>query len=89
MFDDICKNITWLLIYDQTKNAVFRCLDYDISFGRHTFSLFHVFSDESLSNHSYVTSTDVQSLNHMHMKYVKHHWITNATADHVASRTLI
>ena len=34
---------------------------------KHAFSLFHNFSDESLPNHSYVISPDVQSLNHMNM----------------------
>ena len=32
IFDDICQTITWLLIYDQTKNAIFRSPDYEISF---------------------------------------------------------
>ena len=56
---------------------------------KHECSLFHDFSDEFLPNHSYVTYTDVHSLNHMNTKYLKHVWITNATADHLAPRTMI
>ena len=40
MFDDICQNITWLLICHQTKNTIYRCLDYEISFG-HQLIRFH------------------------------------------------
>ena len=56
---------------------------------KHAFSLFHDFTDESLPDHSYVISPDVQSLNHMNMNYVKHDWITNATVDCFAPRTMI
>ena len=56
---------------------------------KYAFSLFHDFSDDSLLNHSYVISPDVQSLNHMNMKYVKRDWITNATTDYLAPRTMM
>ena len=38
---------------------------------KYEFSLFHDFSDEFLPNHSYVSYTDVNSLNHMNTKYEK------------------
>ena len=99
MFDNICRNITWPFIYDQT-----RYLDYEVPFCHQLirlhkymfdylittvfliirrdkigFSLFHEFSKEFLPNDSYVVPNDVQSLNHMNVKYVEHDWNTDAT----------
>ena len=49
MVDDICQNITSLLIYDQTKNAIFRCLDYEISFD-HQLIRFHKYSSDYMTS---------------------------------------
>ena len=98
LFSDISimKFLSVIIWFDSTDIPVInwqvRFLWSSASFkieDKHEFSLFHDFSDEFLPNHSYVTYTDVRSLNHMNTKYVKHDWITNATVDHLAARTVI